>query len=138
MSTNNVALITEPSTNKTLTPIFVGATVAQLNARVTQLEEARPRINKMLQEMERLVQASLLKQRELEKYVQEMQDSFLKQDLQHKHNFDRANSLWTSVAEPIHARVEKLEIDQMSSDESYRALSNYVAIMQLEDMARHL
>ncbi|KAG1853366.1 hypothetical protein F4604DRAFT_1686366 [Suillus subluteus] len=137
MPINKVSLITVPSTAETLTATFVtgeqGKTTALLNARVTQLEEEWPKIIIMLKKMERLVRESLSKQRELEEDVQNMQESLKKQDLRHKQQLDVMAWRWRSSIEPIHARVEALEMGQMRSDEFLRVLSSHVAI--LEDRA---
>jgi hypothetical protein len=80
MSFNNVI---RPSTTEALNPAFVtgepGEKAALLEARVTQLEEERPKIVRMLQQMESLVRESLSKQSELEKDVQRMQESLERQ-----------------------------------------------------------
>ncbi|KAG2741501.1 hypothetical protein P692DRAFT_20880056 [Suillus brevipes Sb2] len=134
MATNNVSLISEPSNNEALPAMLVtgkqSATAAQLNARVAQLEEERPRINKMLQDMERLVKESLSRQRGLENYVQKKHEFFQRQGLQYNQDLNIHILAWRSIMETIYARVEALEMDQMASDESYRLLSNNVAMLE--------
>jgi hypothetical protein len=134
MPADDVSLTSAPSNNAATPATLVtgkrSATEAQLNARVAQLEEERPRIMKMLQDMEKLVKESLSRQRELEAYVQKKQEFFQRQSLQYKHELGRATWTWRSIVEPIHARVEALEVDQMASDEAYHFLSNNVAMLE--------
>jgi hypothetical protein len=134
MPTDNVSLISAPSNNEALPAMLVtgkqSATEAQLNARVAQLEEERPRIMKMLQDMEKLVKESLLRQRGLEAYVQKKQEFFQKQNLQYKHELRKATWTWRSIVGSIHARMEALEMDQKTSDEAYHVLSNNVAMLE--------